>query len=659
MNEFAPLLRPLTINRVTLRNRILMTGHVTDFGVDNLPSEQHVAYYRDRAKGGCSLIVMAFPSIHPTSRNSRSDVNAFTDDVIPGLRRIADAVHEHGAKMFVQLGHSGRQQTSLWTETALWAPSAAPCPINQEMPKEMELEDIEEVVRGHAETAIRIKEAGMDGVEIHSGYGGYLLSSFMSPYMNFRTDEYGGSFENRMRLPLQVIDAVRDAVGPDYVVGMQTQGADFSPDGIDEGEGRRIAKLFADTSKLDYLTVKASTYASEGQNVPDMQHPKGLWLDLAVGIRAVTGPVPVFAVGRLNDAREATGIIESGAVDMIAMTRQHIADPETVNKLAEGRADDVNWCIAINQGCLDKLAAGHHVTCAINPSAGYERTMGIGTLKPATERQRILVVGAGPGGMKAAEIAARRGHRVTIVDHRETTGGQLQFAAALPGREDIRPAIDYLDHQIRKLGVEVRLGETATVESVLAEDADRVVIATGATAKRIVVGNLAFGNHEVPGLDGDAVTTVLDVLERGASVGKRILVVDDGEGGWKAIASAFGWDEAGHDVTLITPHPYVGAKLGPYTQHKLIGRLLRSGIDARPFTTLASVDGNTAALVDHGKNKAETFDSIVLAGWHVPDTGLYFGLKGKHPSVTRIGDAVAARTMHDAIREGERLVREW
>ncbi len=653
----APLFEPITLGNVQIRNRVVMTGHGTGMAKDYLPTEQHVAYYRERAIGGAGLIGMAFPQIHPTSQDVPGEPRAWLPEIVPGLRRISDAVHEHGARIVMQLGHGGRQGHSTFTERALWGPSNTPCPFNLEMPKEMESEDIEEIIEAHAIGARHAKQGGMDGVEIHSGYGGYLLASFLSPFSNHRTDEYGGSLENRMRIVLRVIDAVRAEVGPDYLVGMNLQGHDFSPGGLEVGDAQQIAAAVAATGKIDYLCVKAATYNEAHQNVPDMQHPKRIWESLAAAVKEVVD-VPVIAVGRINDPLDAADILSLGHADMVAMTRQQIADPETVNKMKAGRLDEIRRCIGCNQGCIDRLFNVTHSSCVHNPAAGYELELGIGTLVQATFRRRVVVIGAGPAGMKAAETAARQGHEVILIERRNRTGGQLRIAAKIEGRAEIGGVIDHLDVMIGKHGVDLRLGWSPTADEILALDPDHIIVATGSAPAADIVGNLAQGITHTPGLDQPHVLSVWDVLDEDKPVGHHVAIVDDGEGGWKGIGLALQLQADGHQVEFLTPLPYVGAKLGPFSANLAVPRILKSGMSTHPFTTMTAVDGPTLRIVEKGATGTlEGIDTVILAGWHRPVTELYFALKNRGVTVERVGDAIASRTMMEAVHEGERAAR--
>jgi 2,4-dienoyl-CoA reductase-like NADH-dependent reductase (Old Yellow Enzyme family) len=573
------------------------------------------------------------------------------------MRRIVDAVHDHGARMVMQLGHGGRQGHSTFTERALWAPSAIPCPFNLEMPKEMEPEDIDEIIEGHILGARHARQAGMDGVEIHSGYGGYLLASFLSNFSNERADDYGGSLKNRMRIVLQAIAAVRAEVGPDYLVGMNLQGHDYSPGGLVPSDAQQIARALAATGDLDYIVVKAATYYEAHQNVPDMQHEKTLWAPLAAAVREVVD-IPVIAVGRINDAHDAARVLRDGAADMVAMTRQQIADPQTVNKIAAGRLRDIRRCIGCNQGCIDRLFEVQHSSCVHNPAAGYELELGEGTLRQADPPGHIVVVGAGPAGMKAAEVAARRGHRVTLLERRSVMGGQLRLAARIKGRGEIAGVIDHLDEQLTQLDVEIRLGADLTAAEITELKPTHVIVATGSAPGRRIIGNRAQGILETPGVDSDRVLSVWDVLEDQREVGRRVMIVDDGEGGWKSVGLALGLASDGHDVEFVTVLPHAAAKLGPFSAQLATKRLFATDIRLRPFSTLLAIEGSEARLLEQGKKSlVADLDTIILAGWHEPVTERYFELKASGTAVTRIGDAVASRTMMEAVHEGERAAR--
>ena len=436
-----------------------------------------------------------------------------------------------------------------------------PLPLNLEMPKAMEPVTLDEIIEGHVLGARHAKQAGMDGVEIHSGYGGYLLASFLSPFSSDRTDEYGGSLENRMQIVLRAIEAVRAEVGPHYLVGMKLQGHDFSPGGLEAGDAQAIAAVISATGAIDYIVVKAATCYEAHQNVPDMQHEKVLWASLAAAVREVVD-VPVIAVGRINDAHDAERVLRDGVADMVAMTRQQIADPDTANKIRAGRLADIRPGIGCNQGCIDRLFDLQHSSCGHNPAAAYELELGAGTLRAADPAGHIVVVGAGPAGMKAAKVAARGGNRVTLLERRRVTGGQLRLAERVAGRSEIGGVVEHLDHQLAGLEVDIRLGCDLPAQEIVALEPTRVIVATGSAPSGEIVGNRAQDINETPGLEDGRVCSVWDVLEHGREVGQRVMIVDDGEGSWKSLGLAFELHAGGHEVEFVTPTLARGRQAG-------------------------------------------------------------------------------------------------
>jgi 2,4-dienoyl-CoA reductase-like NADH-dependent reductase (Old Yellow Enzyme family) len=425
------LFDPIVVGRMELRNRVVVTGHATLMAERGAPGPRHAAYLAERARGGAGLIETEAASVHPTGQFPGT-CYVGSDDCIPGYRMASEAVHRHGGRITAQIGHEGRQITSTFTELPLWSASAVPCPVNREMPKEMEIEDIEELVRAYAEAAARMQRARLDAVTIHGLHNTYLLGQFASPWVNRRIDGYGGSFDGRIRIVLEVVRAVRDAVGPDFTVGLQLSGADYAPGGLTAEDYVEIARRLDATACLDWLTVKAGSFGSRHLEVPDMQHPPATWLHLAAGIKAATRNVKVVAVGRITDTDHAEAILRRGQADLVAMTRQHIADPETVNKAREGRTSDVRPCIGCNQGCIDMLFKGRSITCTVNPAVGREVEVGMSSPIIAPRRRRVVVVGGGPAGLKAAEVAARRGHQVTLLEASDRLGGQVNVAVRAP-----------------------------------------------------------------------------------------------------------------------------------------------------------------------------------------------------------------------------------
>jgi len=659
--QFEHLFNPLKIKNLTIRNRVLSTGHGTFFHGGQPDDERLVRYFAERAKGGCGLIVSECATIHPDYVGL---LKVYDDKLIPAYRTLTDAVHEHGAKIIQQVGHVGRQ--GQWQGMRMcYAPSDIPCRIFDWVPvppKAMEIEDIKEAVAAWGKGARIVREGGFDGVEIHSLYGNYLLAGFLSPYSNKRTDEYGGSLENRMRFVYEVIDEVRRSVGDDYVVGIQVNGDDFTPGGLDFEEWREVARLVAATGQIDYITVKAGTYWVPNTIVPDMQHPLGLFVPLASGVKEVVGDVNVFTVGRINDPVFAEKVLADGHADMVGMTRAQVADPELANKAREGRLEDIRPCVACMDGCWNAIYEGSF-GCTHNPAAAHEKLLGIGTLQPAEKPKQVLVVGGGPGGLKTAEIAARRGHRVTLYEKRGRLGGQVNVAAKGAGREELEGITRYLSRQVEKLGVEIHLDTEMTAEMVLAAHADVVVIATGSFPRRISETGIPpyDPEHPIPkGFDQDNVLTSWDLLEKGMAVGRKVVVADDGGANWKGVSMVELLLDQGKEVEMLSPQDHFGFDINAISRLPMMKRVLKKGLEFSPFTMIRAIDGSTVHVYNIHSRKEwsiEGVDHVVLSYFNKADEGLYYALKGQVKELHRIGDCLAPRLIGDAIRDGEMLAR--
>jgi len=661
MAQFDHLFTPLKIRNTTIRNRVLMTAHGTLMGMCGYPTEQLTNYYVEKAKGGCGLLISEFATIHPAYT---SVLNLSNEAHKPAFKAMTDAVHAHGASIIQQIGHLGRQR--LPGQRLTYAPSAMPLPFFDLVgltPKVMEIEEIHEAVESWGKVAGHVKECGFDGVEIHSLYGNYLLGQFLSPYSNKRTDEYGGSFENRMRLIYEVIDSVRNAVGDDYVVGIQVNGDDLTPGGLDFEEWQEVARLISETGKIDYITVKAGTYWTPNMVVPDMQHPLGLWVPFASGIKeVVTNDTLVFAVGRINDPVFGEKILADGHADMVGMTRAQVADPELANKAREGRLEDIRPCCACNDGCWGMIYGGHF-SCTHNPAVAREKELGSGTLKPADTPKNFMVVGGGPGGLKFAEIAARRGHKVTLYEKKDHLGGQVKIAAKGAGRAELEEITRWLIRQCEKLGVTVQLNTEVTPEMAQQANVDAVILANGSLPRRESFTGVPYYDPENPrtaGADQDNVLTSWDLLEKEMPVGQKVLVADDGEGYWKAISIAELLLDQGKEVELLTPHDRLGYDLTAERRTPMLGRILKKGLAVSPHTMIKAFDGNNVEVYNIRSREERTIegvDNVVLAYYQQADEALYYALKGKVKELHRIGDCLSPRMIGDAIRDGEMLAR--
>ena len=672
--DFQHLFEPTSIGNVDIRNRLMMTGHTTNYASGSEISQQLIDYYVERAEGGIGLIVMAYLANHPSSITG-SAVKGYTEEVVPELQRLTDAVHDAGAKIFCQDLHFGRQMTSLLTEQPILSSSDIPGPVNREMPKKMTASTIEEIVDAYAEAAEIIQCGGFDGVEIHSGYGGYLLSQFLSPYSNNRDDEYGGSLENRLRIVHEVLNAVRERVGEDYVVGFQVNASDMQEKGMDVRGYKEVGRRLAATGQVDYLVVKAGTYEKQDYIIPDMQHGQGFLAPLAKEMRSAVreerSDVTVATTGRITDPRMADQVLVDDCADVVSMTRGHIADPAIAEKAQEGRLDELIECMGCNQGCIERVYNGAECRCVLNPRTGFESELGRGTLSTADYSKDVVVVGGGPAGMKAAEIAARRGHAVTLYERDDSLGGQVRFASQLDGRKEFEKPLLWLTEALDREGVSIETGTEVTSEMLTDHAPDEVVMATGSRAPEFPRGYYGHGitPDDIPGWENARVLSSTEVLAGGVETsqhdhrtpGDSVLVIDDGERHWKGVGTAKHLAARGHDIDFAMVEGDPGGALTGPTKLKLHRELfgLDNPVDIHSFAFITDVDWPTVTLESEGKTVTlENLDSIVLAGFHRANDDLAAKIEKAGSNVHRAGDAAAPRTIMEAIHEGERVARD-
>lgn len=644
---FPHLFEPITIASCLIPNRILSSAHGTQYIEDYQISDRLIAYHVERARGGVGLIVLEASRVHPTTLGHPRQTPGYDPRVIPGYRRLCDAVHEHGTVVFSQILHQGRQITGLDTRLPLWAPSPLPCAVFKEIPHEMTAAEIREVVDGHARTSENLKAAGVDGIEIHAAHG-YLIQEFMSPLTNQRRDRYGGSLENRLRCAYEVIDAVREAVGSGYPVGIRISGDEFTPGGLDLNAMKVIVPLLV-ARGLDFLSVSMSTYRgySFSTMIPDMAFQPGPFVYLAAEIRRALHragmPIPVMAVGRILEPVQAERVLAEGAADMVTMTRALLADPELPAKAREGRLDDIRECIGCNQGCVGMGHTGRPITCLVNPTAGDEAVWGTSTLAPAATRKRVLVIGGGPAGMEAARVAAVRGHEVTLWERGDALGGQLAVAILARGRAEFGKLTRWLESQLSKLHVEIRLSTEATAETVRRGGFDAVIVATGSIPVL----------PEIPGIDGLPLMDVTEALRHLERIGRRVVVLDD-DRHFKAAGIAEELADRGHLVTVVTRGGETGAEVITVSFAGLRFRLGQKGVRTLPFHDIARVDGRAVLVRDEFSGVEETLgdvDTVIFAGQNRAQTDLAQILTGV-PQVLMAGDCVAPRRALEAMREG-------
>lgn len=641
MPAFPTLFSPIDIGPVAIANRIVSTGHHT-YLAHEVPSDDLIAYQEARAQGGTGLIVTEIIAVHETAMFSNNLLMALDETCIEPYARLAKAVHRHGTKIFGQLFHPGREILSSTDGLipAAYAPSAVPNERFHIMPQEMSTTLIEEIIAGFGQSAGYLAAAGYDGVEI-VGNQGYLPAQFFNPALNLRDDAYGGDFDRRLAFVKGCITAIRESA-PGLAIGLRISG-----DELDNGalSGEDVLEICAALSdELDYFSVVAGTSASLGASVhivPPMGIEAGYTAPYASAIKARTGK-PVIATGRINQPQVAETILASGQSDLCGMTRALIADSSMPMKAKTGNHDEIRACIGCNQSCIGRAHKGLGISCIQNPVSGRETLFS--SIEPTSASKSILVVGGGPGGMKAAATAAQRGHTVTLIEASNQLGGQTLLAQRLPGREEFGGIVTNLAAELDRFGVTIIKGSHATAETIRHHNADAIILATGA-------------QPYLPDFEGQGSThavTAWDVLSDKTNVGASVVIAD-----WRADWIGLGLAErlatAGSGVTLCTNAAMAGETLQLYTRNHYVGRLHKLGVTIRTHARFFGIDDDAAYFQDtltRDPIVIEDVDTVVLALGHAANNHLWADLEELGIDIHRIGDCVSPRTAEEAVYEG-------
>jgi dimethylglycine catabolism A len=647
-SAFPRLFSPVKLGPFTAKNRIVSTPHGAAMGEKGQITDRYIRYHEAKAAGGCGVVMMfGSSSVHPTSVNDWGEVNNWDDSVIPQLRQMSEAIHRHGALCLSQISHRGRRGHSWYSGVPLWAPSDTREERHREWPHVMTRREIREVVDAWAAAAVRLKKGGYDGCDLPF-YGGHLVENFLSPLSNRRTDEYGGSFENRLRLALEVVRAVREAVGRDFIVGVRHTGDQLVPGGLGPEELLEVARRLDALGMVDYFTVSGSsteTMRYEAQVTPSLYHPHGLYNSLAAATRAAVR-APVIVSGRIATPEQAEAALASGVCDLVGMVRALIADPEMPQKAIAGRLEDIRVCVGASEGCIGRLRQGKAITCVQNPMIGREAELA--EIRPTARPKRVVVVGGGVAGLEAARVAAIRGHGVTLFEAASRLGGQVLAAARAPKREDYGVIASWLAAQIRKLGVDVRLNTAAEVAEVLRESPDAVIVATGARPRV----------PDIPGVRLPHVATAVDVLLGRVPAGRRAVVVDE-DGHFTAPTTADFLAGKGSQVTILSRYFMVGEDIDEGLRSDLYARLFAQGVGLEPLTVASEIvaGGLRTRHTFSGAETTREADLVVLAFGGEANDGLFHGLEGRVPELRLVGDAYSPRRIHDAILDGTRVAR--
>ncbi|NTI90633.1 NADH:flavin oxidoreductase [Agrobacterium rhizogenes] len=673
-----PLLQPYKLKHLTLRNRIIVTSHEPAYPEDGMPKGRYRAYTVERAKDGVALTMTAGSAA--VSRDSPPVFNnllAYKDEIVPWIREMTDAVHEQGAAIMIQLTHLGRR--TRW-DKGDWLPVLAPShhreAAHRAFPKKLEDWDIERIIKDFADAAERMKAGGMDGVELEA-YG-HLIDQFMSPVTNELDGPYGGSLENRMRFCLDVFSAIRKRVGDDFILGVRYTADECLPGGTDKAEGIEISRRLKESGLIDYLNVirgHIDTDPGLTDVIPIQGMASAPHLDFAGEIRAATN-FPTFHAAKIQDVATARHAIAAGKVDMVGMTRAHMTDPHIIRKIMEKREDDIRPCVGANY-CLDRIYQGGLAFCIHNAATGREETMPH-VIAKAEIRKKVVIVGAGPAGLEAARVSAERGHEVVVLEAANNAGGQIRLTAQSERRREMIGIIDWRMSQCEKHGVVFRFNTWADAETIAAENADVVIVATG-----------GLPHTEVLSKGDEFVVSSWDIISGDVKPGSNVLVFDDA-GDHAGLQAAEFLAKAGAKVEIMTPDRSFAPEVMAMNLVPYMRSLQKQDVTFTVTYRLEAVEKSGNQLVAHvgsdygGVSKQRSFDQIVINHGTIPLDELYFELKplssnlgeishdelldGRPQSVVRntngkfqlfrIGDAVAARNTHAAIYDGLRIAKD-
>ena len=640
------LFEPLIIRKKVLKNRIFSTGHMAVMLKEGCPTESMIAYHEAKAKGGAALTIIEAARVHPSGDSGRPAIRAYDPSCISGYKKLTAACHRYDCLVFGQLTHPGREMADLedGTSPVAYAPSAIPNERFHVMPRELSEHMIQEIVVGFKISAQNLKKARLDGIEIVASHG-YLLGQFLNKNINKRQDRYGGNFENRHRILDEIIDAVKLGSSDDMLIGVRLSGDEKEFRGIDLQETIKIVEKLTQNKKIDYINVTAGTSAGLAGSthiVPSMRFEAGYTTPLAKAIKGVTNK-PVFVAGRINTPQIAEEALLNKAADMCGMTRALISDPQMPQKAESGRLDEITACVGCNQACIGHMLNGKPISCIQSPETGRELTFN--KLKPPLKKRQILIIGGGPAGMKAATVAASRGHEVKLIEASSKLGGQINLAEKLPGRSEFGGITTNLANKLNRQNVEIKLNTKVSADFVMQEAPEVVILATGGRAFEPII----------EGRENAHVVTAWQILEGKANVGSRVAIAD-----WRCDWVGLGLAELlarqGCHVRLACNGMVPGQTVNQYVRDNWLGILHKLNVETLTHLRLHGIDSEDAYFQHTLSGEPvilNNVDTLVTAFGAGSSNTLEKDLKNNfHSKLHVIGDALSLRTVEEAILDG-------
>ncbi len=657
---FPHVFEPLRLRHRTLTSRITFGAHTTNMAEGGLPGERHIGYYRERALGGAGMIVIEPVPVHRTAVLTRGNFRHDDDAVVPHFRRLIDACRDANPDvvMIQQLYHVGQHGDAENSFAPNWSPSGLPSYHDADGSHAMTESEIEEVIAGFVATARRAQLAGFDGVELFAAYHA-LIDQFWTPWSNRRDDAWGDSLEGRMRFSCTILEQIRATCGEDFIVGLAVSVDTRSAPALTVDELAEIVAWHDARRLMDYVTCGTGSYFDFYPIIPVSLYEQQLGVPFAASLKRVVTNAVVQAESHIRTPAAAEAVLAAGQADLVSIVRGQIADPHMVAKARADRADEVRPCISCNQLCWGRRSRDYWISCLVNPSAGREFEWEGDRFEPATTPRSVLVVGGGPAGLETARVAAERGHRVTLYEARDAVGGQFRLAGLQPSRGQILDLLAWYGRRLETLGVDVRLGAEATAGDVVTAGSDHTILATGSRPPGTGFQRALPMVDRLPGAERDDAVSIQDVLVGRAHVAGRVVVSDD-LNDWRGLGTALHLAEAGHEVTIVTSAPTIGAGLfHSAADVPLRRRFAEAGGTMRPETVVLSWDGAHVAVRSTltGAEESIPADTLVIAETPVAETTLAGELRRRGVAFEAIGDCVAPRRASLAIYEGRELAR--